>query len=463
MFLNENFLLSNQTAIALYHNYAKELPIIDYHCHLDAKDIYENKPFSNLSEAWLEGDHYKWRLLRANGVDEAYITGNASDYEKFKAWTSVLPKAIGNPIYTWSHMELKQYFGVNEFICEKNADTIWNAVNKKLDDEGFLKRDFIVKSNVKVICTTDDPLSDLKYHQLLKKEENRFKVLPTFRPDEALGIEKSTYLDWITQLSNLTNININSYEKLRTALYKRIEFFNLMGCRLSDHSIEGFEYIETDLDEVNTIFTKKIKNEPLKDIEINKYKSFLMHDLCLKYKEVDWVTQLHIQALRNTNVRQKEEIGENAGFDSIRDGDLVSYLQSLFDNLDYHNNLPKIIVYSLNPKDYLPILALIGSFQKDYPNKLQLGAAWWFNDTKEGIRKQLIEFSNQSLLGNFVGMLTDSRSFLSYPRHEYFRRILCDLVGSWVENGEVFDDMDYLGKLIENISYYNAFNYFNFK
>lgn len=463
MFLNENFLLSNQTAIALYHNYAKELPIIDYHCHLDAKDIYENKPFSNLSEAWLEGDHYKWRLLRANGVDEAYITGNASDYEKFKAWTSVLPKAIGNPIYTWSHMELKQYFGVNDFICDKNTDIIWNTVNKQLKREGFSRRDFIVKSNVKIICTTDDPLSDLKYHKLLGKEEKRFKVLPTFRPDEVLGIEKTNYIDWIIKLSNLTKINIESYEQLRTALYRRIDFFNLKGCKLSDHSIEGFEFIETDLNEVNAIFLKRIRNETLSETDVDKYKSYLMHDLCVKYKEVGWVTQLHIQALRNTNVRQKEKIGENSGFDSIRDDNLVCYLQTLFDALESQNNLPKVIVYSLNPKDYLPILALIGSFQKDYPNKLQLGAAWWFNDTKEGIRKQLIEFSNQSLLGNFVGMLTDSRSFLSYPRHEYFRRILCDLVGSWVENGEIFDDKEYLGEIIENISYYNALNYFNFK
>ena len=462
MFLNDDFLLKDEWAKKLYHGYAEKMPIIDYHCHLDPKEIYENEQFKNITAAWLGGDHYKWRLMRACGVPEEKITGNASDYEKFLAWCETVPKIIGNPLYTWSHLELKRFFGIDLLINAENAPEIWEKTNAKLATEPFKKRELIKNSQVKVVCTTDDPADDLSYHQLLAQEEPDFKVLPSFRPDKALNIDKAGFKEWLDLLSKAANQPVSSYEQLISALEQRVVFFHQTGGRLSDHALDILRYEEADEAQLEEIFQKAVAGQPLTDKEVNAYRTETLVRLIRMYHERQWTMQLHIHAYRNCNSAMFDQLGPDTGYDGINDLSVTIPLQKLLDRAEATNQLPKTILYSLNPNDYPAMMALLGCFQKDAPGKLQLGSGWWYNDTRAGMREQLTQFADGSALANFVGMLTDSRSFLSYTRHEYFRRVLCEFIGEMVMRGEAPEDEELLGNLVKAISYTNAKNYFGF-
>lgn len=462
MFLNDNFLLTNEWAQKLYHDYAAKMPIIDYHCHLDPQEIFENKNFENITDAWLKGDHYKWRLMRANGIPESHITGSASDYEKFFAWCQTVPKIIGNPLYTWTHLELKRFFGVDLIINEENALSIWETVNDKLATSAFSRRAIIRNSNVKVICTTDDPTDDLMFHQKLATDESDFKVLPTFRPDKALNIDAAGFNEWIDQLEVVVSMPLTSYEQLISALEQRIDYFHKLGGRLSDHALDILKYYEADDQQLNEIFLKARNNEELSEFEIFAYRTETLTRLIHFYHEKQWTMQLHIHAYRNANERMFNQLGPDTGYDGLNDLSLTIPLQQLLNRAEKTDQLPQTILYSLNPNDYPVLATLMGCFQKDTPGKLQLGSGWWYNDTFAGMRQQLTMFADHSPLANFVGMLTDSRSFLSYTRHEYFRRVLCGFISEIVERGEAPANEDYLGKIIEDISYNNAANYFHF-
>lgn len=462
MFLNDDFLLTNDWAKKLYHNYASDMPIIDYHCHLDPAEIYGDKNFKNITEAWLGGDHYKWRLLRACGVPESHITGDASDYDKFIAWCQTVPKLIGNPLYSWTHLELKRFFGVDLMINEENATEIWNTVNEKLASPEFTRRNIIKNSHVKVVCTTDDPADDLHFHELLKDEEKDFKVLPAFRPDKALNLNKPDFGAWIKRLSEACGHEVSTYAELIAALGDRIDYFHEHGGRLSDHALDVLRYREASEDELETIFQKAVKNETLTDAEIDAYRTETLSRLIQFYHDKDWTMQLHIHAYRDCNTAMFEQLGADTGYDGLNDLSLTMQLQPLLDRAEKTDQLPKTILYSLNPNDFPGLMALLGCFQKDTAGKLQLGSGWWYNDTYAGIRNQLTQFAEGSVLANFVGMLTDSRSFLSYTRHEYFRRVLCGFIGELVERGEAPEDEAMLGQLVADISYNNAANYFGF-
>lgn len=460
-FMDENFLLNNETAIKLYHDYAKEMPIYDYHCHLSPKEIWENKKYENITEVWLSGDHYKWRVMRANGIAEKYITGNASDYDKFAAWAKTMPYTLGNPLYHWTHLELQRFFGITDLLNESTAKSIWDKTYQMLHEDGFGARDLIKKSNVKMICTTDDPVDSLEYHQLIKNEGKMdSKVLPAFRPDKAVNIDLPTFLPWLKQLSTSSKMDIKSYDDLTEALDRRIEFFNQNGCRLSDHGFDYFPFRSYSKDKVNKIFKKALNGEKLTKKEVEQYKTALMIFFGKRFAKLDWTMQLHIGALRNNNKRMFETIGPDSGYDSSDDSKLALSLSRFLNSLEEENKLPRTIFYTLNPKDNYVITSLMGCFQKDTPGKMQFGSGWWFLDQKTGMIEQMTTLANVGLLSRFVGMLTDSRSFLSYPRHEYFRRILCNLIGTWVENGEYPNDIELLGSIVQNISFNNAVNYF---
>ncbi|MEQ7214900.1 glucuronate isomerase [Enterococcus asini] len=462
MFLSDDFLLTNDWAKTLFHNVAKEQPIIDYHCHLDPKEIYDNDHFTNITEAWLGGDHYKWRLMRSCGVPEERITGSASDFDKFMAWCQTVPKIIGNPLYSWTHLELKRFFGIDLLINEQNAQEIWDRANEKLAQADFRRREIIFNSNVKVICTTDDPVDDLAYHKKLAQEEDRFKVLPTFRPDKALNIDKPDYADYMAKLGEVAGITIATMSDLYQALDSRIDFFHAMGGRLSDHALDVLKYEEADEATLNSILAKALKGDGLTDAEIHAYRTAVLVHLCKAYHDHDWTMQLHIHAYRNCNTRMFNQLGPDTGYDGINDLSITIPLQKLLDAADQTDSLPQTILYSLNPNDFDVLVALMQCFQKDGQNKLQLGSGWWFNDTRDGMRRQLTKFADGSVLHNFVGMLTDSRSFLSYTRHEYFRRVLCEFVGEIVEREEAPEDEELLGNLVKAICYDNAANYFKF-
>ncbi|ULL17756.1 glucuronate isomerase [Paenibacillus sp. H1-7] len=465
-FLDENFLLSNETAIRLYHDYAKDMPIIDYHCHLSPQEIYENKTFKNITEAWLYGDHYKWRAMRANGAEEKYVTGGegASDYDRFLAWAKTVPQTIGNPLYHWSHLELQRYFGIYDLINEKNAPAIWEKVNAQLNGEGFGARDFITKSNVKVVCTTDDPTDSLEYHIKIKEiKDFDVLVLPSFRPDKGLEINRATFVPWVNKLAEVSGSAIETYDQLLAALDARIRFFHSVGGRVSDHALDYVAYAETTQEEAAAIFAKALKGETVTLEEEKKYKTYTLVFMGKRYAELGWAMQFHINAARNNNSRMFGKLGPDTGYDSINDSSLAYPLAKLLDALDSEDALPKTILYSLNPKDHYVLGTIMGSFQGGgVPGKIQLGSAWWFLDTKDGMLEQMKALSNLGLFSRFVGMLTDSRSFLSYTRHEYFRRIVCNLIGEWVENGEAPDDLELLGEIVQNISYNNADQYFQF-
>ena len=462
-FMDENFLLSNKTAIDLYHNYAKNMPIMDYHCHIDPKEIYENKKFKNITEAWLYGDHYKWRAMRSNGIDEKYITGDGSDYDKFLSWSKTIPMAIGNPLYHWTHLELQRFFGIYDVLDEDTAPLIWEKANALLCEEGFKVRDLIKKSNVEAICTTDDPTDTLEYHIKLKDDESfDVKVLPTFRPDKGIEINAEGFSSWVKKLEKVSKIDITDYDEFLKAFESRIVFFHSVGCRISDHGMNNTVlYAEASKEEVAKIFQKGLNGEAISLEEEKKYKTYTFRFLAKQYYKLGWAMQLHIAALRNNNTKMKEKLGVDTGFDSINDESIAYPLSRLMDSLEKENSLPKTILYTLNPKDNYVLGTMIGNFQGDgIPGKIQFGSAWWFNDNKDGMIEQMKALANLGLLGRFVGMLTDSRSFLSYTRHEYFRRISCNLIGEWVENGEVPENPKLLKKIVQGICYNNANEYF---
>lgn len=465
-FLDDDFLLRSRTAVTLYHDYAAKMPIIDYHCHLNPQDIYENRRFANLTEVWLYGDHYKWRAMRANGIEEKYVTGGegVTDYERFLAWSRTVPMTIGNPLYHWSHLELRRLFGIDALLNERNAPAIWEQANAKLNGEGYAVRDFIRKCGVKVVCTTDDPADSLEYHLKMRGDASLgFAVLPAFRPDKALEINRATFLPWLARLEAVAGTAIGDYEALLAALADRIAFFHDAGCRVSDHALDTVPYAESTRSDAAAIFAKARQGEAVSVEEEEKYKTHTLLYLGRLYAERGWAMQLHMHAHRNNNTRMFARLGPDTGYDSINTGTVAVPLVRLLDALDRDGKLPKTIVYSLNPADNEVLASIIGSFQGDgIPGKIQLGAAWWFNDTKDGMLAQMRALANMGLLGRFVGMLTDSRSFLSYPRHEYFRRILCDMLGEWAEQGEAPDDMELLGDLVERICYRNADHYFQF-
>ncbi|MBP2033878.1 glucuronate isomerase [Clostridium algifaecis] len=462
-FMDENFLLSNETAIKLFNDYAKDMPIIDYHCHLSPKEIYENKKFKNITEAWLYGDHYKWRAMRINGIDEKYITGDASDYDKFMAWAKTLSIAIGNPLYGWTHLELQRFFGIHDTLNEKTAPQIWEKVNALLATDDFSARELIKRSNVKTLCTTDDPVDSLEYHLKLKEDKDfPVNVLPAFRPDKALRINKDTFIPWTQELGKVYGKSVDNYDEFLNAIESRVEFFHSVGCRVSDHAMDVMEYAESTKEESSKIYSKALKGQALSTDEISKYKTYTLRFLGKLYHKLGWVMQLHIAALRDTNTNMFKKLGPDTGFDGINDLSIAEPLSKLLNSLQTENSLPKTILYTLNPKDNLILATTVGNFQGDgIPGKIQFGAAWWFNDTKDGMIEQMKSLASVGLLSRFIGMLTDSRSFLSYTRHEYFRRIVCDLLGQWVENGEFPCDMETLGDIVKGICYNNAKEYFN--
>lgn len=463
-FLDKNFFLNSKIAKNLYFKCAADLPIIDYHCHVDPKEIWSDKRFDNITELWLSGDHYKWRLMRSNGVDEYYITGNADPYEKFLKFATLLPKAIGNPIYHWCHIELQRYFGYNGILNQDTAEEVWKLTKKKLQEDSQLGvRGIIKQSNVAFIGTTDDPIDDLKYHKLLAADDTfETIVAPTFRPDKALNIDKEGWKEYIKKLGKVLGLKIINFDSLKEALSKRIDYFDEHGCCISDHGLDRMVYRVVDPEELDKIISKGLSNEKVSVSEAEAIKTELLIHCAAEYNRRDWVMQLHYNCMRNPNTKAFSEIGTDSGFDCIGPDNGSIKLAHLLDRLNSLNILPKTVIYSLDPTDNAFIDTLIGSFQgSEHPGKLQHGSAWWFNDTKEGIKNHLTGLANLGLLGNFIGMLTDSRSFLSYTRHKYFRRILCGLIGEWVENGEYPNDEETLLEVVKDVCYSNAKRYFN--
>ena len=463
MYINDEFLLNNKVAVRLYNDYAKDMPILDYHCHLSPKEIAEDKKYKNITEIWLGGDHYKWRAMRINGISEKYITGDASDYEKFLAWAKTMDYCIGNPLYQWSHLELSRYFGIDDILTEKTANDIWERANKKL--ETMSARQLIENSNVTHLCTTDDPIDDLRYHKELSEDKTfKTKVYPAFRPDNALKIEKDTFIDWLNKLEDVVDFEIKNIDDFIRAMYLRIDFFNEMGCKLSDHAFDTFDYVIPNKENVNKTLIKKINIEKLTDSEIIEYKIYLISELAKKYNDLNWTMQIHLGAQRDNNTKMYKKLGPDTGFDSIGDSSFAKDLSEFLDSLDIEDKLPRTILYNLNSKDNDVLATMMGNFPKEnVPARVVFGTAWWFYDQKLGIENQLKSMANLGLLRRFVGMVTDSRSFLSYTRHEYFRRVLCNLLGEWVENGDVPENYELLGQMIKEICYENAVEYFCFK
>lgn len=459
-FMDEDFLLSTDTAKHLFFDYAKDMPIIDYHCHLSPREIAEDAKFDNITQLWLGGDHYKWRQMRSNGVEEKYITGDATDREKFQKWAETLEMAVGNPLYYWSHLELQRYFGYHRVLNGDTAEEVWQLCNEKI--KGMSARQLILDSNVEMLATTDDPVDDLHWHKQIAEDESfPVKVLPAFRPDKALGIEKEGFTDYVESLSRAAEMEIQSFEDVKEALKKRILYFHEMGCCISDHGLERVMYLDATEEDADRIFRKKLSGESLSETEVQQYKLRLLLFLGQQYHKYGWVMQLHYGVKRDNDKKRFEELGPDTGFDCISTSAPVNELADFLNALAYTGELPKTILYSLNPIDNAAIGSIIGCFQtSEAVGKIQHGSAWWFNDNKTGMMEQMTSLANQGLLGNFIGMLTDSRSFLSYTRHEYFRRIACELIGGWVENGEYPDDEKSLQKIIEGIAYKNAKRYF---
>jgi glucuronate isomerase len=463
-FLDQNFLLSTDTAATLYHQYAAKLPILDYHCHIDPREIAEDRHFDNITQVWLGGDHYTWRLMRANGVDEYFITGSASDREKFDKWADTISKCIGNPLYHWSHLELRRYFGYHGALSRQTADEVWELCNSKLKDPSMSARNIIRMSNVTHICTTDDPVDTLEWHDIIANSPDfDVQVLPTWRPDRAMNLEKEDYLSYLSKLSEVSGVKIDSFRSLQAALRVRLEYFKKRKCRISDHGLDYMMYCPADEHTIEIIFTKRIQGFPLTQQEILQFKTAFMVEMGKAYEEFDWAMQLHYGCKRNNNTAMFHKLGPDTGYDAINSYTPSDQLANYLDDLSSQGKLPRTIIYSLNPVDNSAIDTVIGCFQDSSAIcKVQHGSAWWFNDHKTGMTDQLTSLANVGFLAGFIGMLTDSRSFLSYPRHEYFRRILCNLIGTWVENGEYPADMETLGEIVSNISYYNALNYFKF-
>jgi glucuronate isomerase len=464
-FMDEEFLLDSEAASKLFHTYAEKTPVLDYHCHISPKEIAEDRRFDNISQVWLGGDHYKWRFMRSCGVEEKYITGDASDHDKFIKWAECLGKAIGNPLYHWSHLELQRYFGYHGHLCADTAEEVWELCNKKLAEPSMSVRNIIKNSNVTLICTTDDPIDDLHWHKQIREDESfDVKVLPAWRPDKAMNIEKHEYKEYLKKLAEVAEMpEIKTFAQLCKALSKRMEFFASQGCVVSDHALEYVMYAPASEDEVEAIFLKRLNNMPLTQEEVNKFKTAFMTYVAGEYVKLNWVMQLHYGCKRDNNTKMFEKLGPDTGYDCINNYTPSSQCADFLDALEKEGKLPKTILYSLNPYDNAYIGTILGCFQNsEAVAKIQQGSAWWFNDHIGGMTDQIKSLASLGNLSGFVGMLTDSRSFLSYTRHEYFRRILCNILGGWVEKGEFPDDYKILGEIVENISYYNAVRYFRF-
>ncbi len=460
-FMDKDFLLTTETAKKLYAA-CENTPIFDWHCHLQPKEIYENKKPRDIAELWLGGDHYKWRGMRSCGIDEEYITGDKSPYEKFKAYAEAMPNFIGNPLYHWTHLELQRYFDIYEPLSPKTSDEIWEKANSKINEGGFTPRELIEKSNVAYVCTTDDAADTLEYHKLLAEDKTfKCKVLPAFRPDKALGIELPGYNDWVKALENVIGRSVPDFTELKKALGERIAFFAEMGCRASDHAFTYVPYNRASEDELNGIYKKQISGEALSKAEIDKYKTELMLFLAGEYNRLGWGMEIHIGAMRNNNTRMFNKLGPDTGYDSVADYEIATDLSKLLNAMLCGKGLPKTVLFTLNPKDNYVLGTMLGNFQSaEAESKIQFGSAWWFNDNYDGMRAQMQALMNLGVISKFVGMITDSRSFLSYPRHEYFRRILCELLGDLVEEGKYPDDIEFLSKVVQDISYNNAVRYF---
>lgn len=461
-FIHEDFLLQSKAAIRLYHEFAEGMPIIDFHNHLNPQDIVEDRKFENLTQLWLEGDHYKWRAMRANGLDEKYITGNASDWEKFEKWAETVPYTLRNPLYHWTHLELRQPFGIEKLLNPVTAREIFEETKTKLQQPDFSTKGILKCWNVEVVCTTDDPVESLEYHQF--EQDSNIKLLPTWRPDKAMAVENpedfNRYLD---SLSEVTDRNISSFKSFVSAILKRHEYFDQNGCNLSDHGIEEFYVEDYTQSQIDGIFSKVRLKIQLDLIEIRKFKSAMLFEFAKMDYEKGWVQQFHFGPIRNNNSRMYSQLGLDSGFDSMGDSSVARQLSKFLDRLDKENKLAKTILYNINPKDNDILATMIGNFQDgSYPGKIQMGSGWWFLDQKQGIEDQLNTLSSHGLLSRFVGMLTDSRSFLSFSRHEYFRRILCNLLGNDMENGMIPDEMELVGKTVQDICYFNAKKYFEF-
>lgn len=463
-FLDDNFLLQSDVAEYLYHQHAAHMPVIDYHCHLDPKEIAEDKVFENLTQVWLYGDHYKWRAMRTNGIAEKYCTGDASDAEKFEKWAETVPFTLRNPLYHWTHLELKRYFDVDKILSPSTAREIYDVVSAKLVSGDYSARKLMLKMNVETVCTTDDPVDTLEHHIKIRDDNFAVKVLPAWRPDAAMAVDNpGSYNAYMDKLSEVSGLSIHTFNNLLEALRKRHDYFAVQGCKISDHGLETlYADVYTDA-EIETLFSKVRSGKALEALEIHKFKSAMCYEFGLMDHEKGWVQQWHVGAMRNNNSRLFKQLGPDKGFDSIGDLAQGRAMSRLLDRLDSINKLAKTILYNLNPADNELVATMIGNFQDgSIPGKIQMGSGWWFLDQKDGMIRQMNALSTLGLLSRFVGMLTDSRSFLSYPRHEYFRRILCNLIATDVVNGEIPYDRELLGNMVENISYYNARNYFGF-
>ena len=464
-FITDDFLLQTDFAKTLYHNYAKSLPIIDYHNHLSPQQIAEDIQFKNITQVWLAGDHYKWRAMRAFGINEKYITGEASDKDKFLKWAEVVPYTLRNPLYHWTHLELKNYFGITELLSPDTAEEIWDKTTLLLKQKSHSANGLLKLMNVESLCTTDDPTDDLEYHLTIQKDETLVSTFPTFRPDKAFAVEDvKIYNAYLRTLENVSNLTISTYKDLIKALQNRVDYFHKAGGRLADHGLEQLYHFDNSLFNIELLFEKIKNNKSLALEEIQFFKAETMIRLGKMYHAKNWIQQLHLGAIRNNNKRLLIELGPDTGFDSIGDFSQAKALSGFLNTLDSTNQLAKTIVYNLNPSDNEVFATMVGNFNDGtIKGKVQFGSAWWFLDQKDGMEKQINTLSNQGLLSCFVGMLTDSRSFLSFPRHEYFRRILCNLIGNDVANGELPDDETHLGKIVSDICYYNAKNYFDFQ
>ncbi len=464
-FMDEHFLLYSKTAQRLYHEYAKEMPIIDYHCHLPQQQIAEDKRFGNLSQAWLYGDHYKWRAMRTNGVEEGYCTGNKGDFEKFVQWSATVPYTLRNPLYHWTHLELRRYFGVEEILSPATARPIYDHCSALLQTEAYSVRNLLRKMNVQTVCTTDDPLDSLEYHAQLKATAFEIPVLPAFRPDNAMNVDDAVKFNaYVKKLESITNISISNFNDYLFALENRHDFFAAAGCSVSDHGLEEMYADEFTGSEVETIFSKIHSGKALNETERRKFKSAMLLHFAEWDWEKGWVQQYHLGALRNNNTRMLQQLGPDTGWDSIGDYSQGRPLARFLNRLDTEDKLAKTIIYNLNPSDNALMASMIGNFNDGtIPGKIQFGSGWWFMDQKDGMVQQMNTLSNMGLISRFVGMLTDSRSFLSFPRHEYFRRILCDLFGNEMEKGELPNDFEWVGSIIKDICYNNAKQYFNFQ
>ncbi len=463
-FMGEDFLLTTETAKQIFENGAKNTPIFDWHCHLSPKEIYENRKPRDIAELWLGGDHYKWRGMRGYGIDEKYITGDSTPKEKFLKYAEALPYCIGNPLYHWTHLELQRYFGITKPLNATTAEEIWEECNAQIEAGGFTPRELIEKSNVYCVCTTDDAADSLEYHKLLAEDKSfKCKVLPAFRPDKSFLIDTDAFAPWVKAMEQASEMEIKSFKDLLCALEKRINFFDSMGCRASDHALAYCPYEPATENELEAIFAKAIKGgESFTTLELDQYRTALLQFFGAEYAKRGWVMELHFGAMRNNNTKMFNSLGADAGFDSVDDYQLAHGLSRYLDSLAVKDLLPKTVLFTLNPKDNYVLGTMLGNFQgSEVASKIQFGSAWWFNDHYDGMREQMKTLGNLGVLGKFVGMVTDSRSFLSYPRHEYFRRILCEIIGDLVEDGKYPADIDFLSKVVADISFNNAKAYFN--